>query len=243
MEQLSELDKNRIINLEGVYNIRDLGGFTTKDGGTVKMGLLFRSDELGGLTERDLPQLASLGIKTIVDFRSKAEITRTKNKPPQQARTLELSINCGDSRAILDSIGENSGASVMEDVNRSLVRDNGELFREFFALIADRANLPLLFHCTAGKDRTGFAAAMFLSAVGVAREDIFRDYMLSANGVNKKFKAVLKVMPQLAPVIAVHPDYLLAAFREIETRFGSTENYLTRELGIDLDKMRGIFVE
>lgn len=243
MEQLSQLDRNRIINLEGVYNVRDLGGFATEDGGTVRKGLLFRSDELSGLTETDLSHLGSLGIKTVVDFRSKAEIARAKNGHARLARTLELNIACGDSRTILLAIDNGDGLQAMKNVNRSLVRDNSQIFREFFALITDRENLPLLFHCTAGKDRTGFAAAMFLSALGVPREDIFRDYMLSASGVKKKFSDALLAMPRLASVLAVNTDYLLTAFEEIETSFGSLRNYLTVGLGADLDKMRDIFVE
>lgn len=243
MERLSQLDRDRIINLEGVYNIRDLGGIAAEGGGTVRRGLLFRSDELSGLTEADSYRLGSLGIKTVVDFRSKSEIARTKSRRLKQARTLELNIDCGDSRAILHSIGNGDGTQVMKDVNRSLVHDNSQIFRAFFSLIADRDNLPLLFHCTAGKDRTGFAAAMFLSALGVSREDIFRDYMLSASGAEKKFSAALLAMPQLAQVVAVRPDYLLTAFEEIETNYGSLKNYLTAGLGADLDKMRDIFVE
>lgn len=243
MEQLSQLDRNRIINLEGAYNVRDLGGFAAEDGGTVRKGLLFRSDELSGLTEADWSRIGSLGIKTIVDFRAKAEIARAKNGRPRQMRTLELGIDCGDSRAILLAIGNGNGSQAMKNVNRSLVRDYSQIFKEFFSLISDKGNLPLLFHCTAGKDRTGFAAAMFLSALGVSREDIFRDYMLSASGVNKKFSAALLAMPELAPVIAVRADYLLTAFEEIEASFGSLKDYLTIRLEVDLDKMRDIFVE
>lgn len=243
MEQLSQLDKNRIITLEGAYNVRDLGGFAAEGGGTVRTGLLFRSDEMGGLTEADLSRLDSLGIKTVVDFRSKSEIARAKNGRRPQMRTVELNIDCGDSRAILQAIDNGNGSQAMKNVNRSLVRDYSQIFREFFSLISDKDNLPLLFHCTAGKDRTGFAAAMFLSALGVPREDIFRDYMLSASGVKKKFSAALLAMPKLAPVVAVRADYLLAAFEEIEASFGSLKDYLTTGLGVNLDKMRDIFVE
>lgn len=243
MEQLSQPDRNRIITLEGAYNVRDLGGFATEDGGTVRKGLLFRSDELSGLTEADLSRLDSLGIKTIVDFRSKAETARAKNSRLGQIRTLGLNIDCGDSRAILLAIDNGNGSQAMKNVNRSLVRDYSQIFREFFRLISEKENLPLLFHCTAGKDRTGFAAAMFLSALGVSLEDVFSDYMLSASGVKEKFSAALLAMPKLAPVIAVRADYLLAAFEEIDASFGSLKDYLTSGLGVDMDKMRDIFVE
>lgn len=242
MEKNFASDNKRIINFEGAYNARDMGGFRTAGGGTVKSGLLFRSDELSGLTENDLARLDTLGIRTFVDFRSRKEIERSRNKLPRSARALELSIDGGDLNAVLDSVDENSGPKIMERVNRSLVRKSGEVYREFFSLLARRGNIPLLFHCTAGKDRTGFAAAMFLSSLGVSREDIFRDYMLSAIGAEKKFGALIEAAPRYASIVTARPNYLAAALDEIDASFGSVEKYLTEGLGVNLNEMRDIFV-
>lgn len=129
----------------------------------------------------------------------------------------------------------------MESVNRRLVKEAGGIYREFFSLLARCENLPLLFHCTAGKDRTGFAAAMFLSALGVSRDDIFRDYLLSSAGALEKFSALVKTAPQFTSVVTVRREYLEAAFGEIDANFGSVEKYLTKELGVDLDRIRAIF--
>ena len=243
MEQFSELDKSRIIDLEGACNTRDLGGFRTASGGTVKRGLIFRSDELSSLTGTGMVKLGGLGVKTIIDFRSRREVERSGENPLKGIGTLELSLDCGNLESVMDTVNETTGPKIMKLVNRSLVRENTEVFREFFSLLASRENLPLLFHCAAGKDRTGFAAAMFLSSLGVSRGDIMNDYMLSTYGSGRKFGWLVERAPRLSSVVFVRPEYLAAAFDEIDALFGSVENYLTNELNIDLHGINGIYVE
>jgi len=200
MEQFSELDKSRIIDLEGACNTRDLGGFRTASGGTVKRGLIFRSDELSSLTGIGVMKLGELGVKTIIDFRSRSEVERVGENPLKGIGTLELSLDCGNLESVMDTVNETTGPKIMKLVNRSLVRENTEVFREFFSLLASRENLPLLFHCAAGKDRTGFAAAMFLSSLGVSRGDIMNDYMLSTYGAGS---VVLKEVPPNSTVVGM----------------------------------------
>lgn len=241
--QASELDKTRVIDLEGAHNARDMGGFKTANGGDVRRGLVFRSDELSGLTEGDMRRLSGFGIKTVVDFRSKAEIECSRDRLPEHVRKFELSIDCGDLGPVLDEVDEQTGPKLMEDVNRLLVKESGAVYREFFSLLAQSANIPLLFHCTAGKDRTGFAAAMFLSSLGVSREEIFSDYLLSSSGTRKKYGGLIEKAPRFTSIVIVRREYLAAAFDEIETNFGSVNSYLTGALGVDLNKMRELFVK
>lgn len=243
MAGISDFDETRIIELEGAYNARDLGGFKTASGGTVRRGMIFRSDELSGLTDKDMRRLDAFGIKTVVDFRSSAEIRRSKGRYPEFARSFELSIDCGDLSAVMDNINEKTGSELMENVNRRLVKEACEIYSEFFSQLASSENVPLLFHCTAGKDRTGFAAAMFLSSLGVSCDDIFRDYLLSSAGTLKKFRALVETAPQFTSLVVVQRSYLEAAFDEITADFGSVEKYLIDGLGVDLNRIRGIFVE
>lgn len=241
--QAAELDKTRVISLEGAHNARDMGGFRTADGGVVRRGMVFRSDELSGLTERDMARLSAFGIKAVVDFRSSAEIERSQDRPIEHAKRFELNIGSGDLAPILDKVDEQTGPKMMESVNRLLVKESVGVYREFFSLLTHSANVPLLFHCTAGKDRTGFAAAMFLSSLGVSREEIFRDYLLSSEGSRKKYSALIEQEPQITSIVIVRPEYLAAAFDEIEAGYGSVGSYLTGALGVDLNKMRELFVE
>lgn len=243
MRHFSEFDRSREVRLDGAHNARDLGGFKTSDGGTVRRGLVFRSDELSRLTDRDLAALSEIGIKTVVDFRSREEMTHFADKCPSRTRLLGLSIDSGDLAGVVDEVNDETGPKLMREVNRSLVRRHADVYSDFFSLLTSGADIPLLFHCAAGKDRTGFAAAMFLASLGVSRGDIMRDYMLSVEGAVKKYGAFLEREPQRSSIVIVRPEYLEAAFDEIEAGFGTVESYLTEGLGVDLDKMREIFVE
>lgn len=243
MQQFSEFDRSRVVRLDGAHNVRDMGGFKTANGGTVRRGLVFRSDELSRLSDRDVAALSEIGIKTVVDFRSEDEMARFSDKCPRRTRLLGLSIDSGDLAGVIDEVNEETGPGLMREINRSLVRRHADVYSDFFALLTSGADIPLLFHCAAGKDRTGFAAAMFLASLGVSREDILRDYMLSVEGAVKKYGAFLEREPQRSSIVIVRPEYLNAAFKEIEASFGTTEKYLTEGLGVDLDKMREIFVE
>lgn len=243
MLNLSEFDKTRVVSLEGAHNARDIGGFKTAEGGFVKRGLVFRSDELSKLTDVDVEVLGCIGIKTVVDFRSGSEMSCFADRYPSEARKLDLSIDSGDLGGALDEVNEETGPILMKEVNRLLVKEHTAIFSRFFSLLTTGKDVPLLFHCAAGKDRTGFAAAMFLASLGVSRENILRDYMMSAEGAMKKYDLFLKRKPQRASIVIVRPEYLGAAFEEIEAGFGTVENYLITRLGVDLKKMRDIFVE
>lgn len=223
--------------------MRDMGGFKTANGGAVKRGLVFRSDELSRLTDMDVAALGNIGIKTVVDFRTKEEIAQYTDKYPPHSRILDLSIDSGDLSYITGEINDETGPKLMREVNRRMVKWHMNVFRDFFSLLMSGTDVPLLFHCAAGKDRTGFAAAMFLSSLGVPREDIFSDYMLSVGGVMKKYGAYIERVPHRASIMTARPDYLSAAFEEIEGSFDTVENYLTTKLCVNLDKMREIFVE
>lgn len=243
MEHFSEQDRARIISLEGAYNVRDLGGIKTAGGGTVKRGLVFRSDELGGLTPGDSSQLGALGIKTVVDFRSDDEARRAAPNPLKSVREVRMGLDCGNMEAVLGEVNEKTGPELMKKVNSLLVREGVVIFREFFSLLERGENVPLLFHCAAGKDRTGFASAIFLSSLGVAEGNIFHDYMLSVQGSRRKFGWLVEREPRFSSVVFVRPEYLGAAFDTIKESYGSVEGYLTDELGVDLDKMRELYVK
>lgn len=243
LQHFSDFDKTRVVSLEGAYNVRDMGGFKTSHGGVVRRGLIFRSDELSRLTDADVTALSNIGIKTIVDFRSKMEIVSFEDRCPHEAKILDLSIDNGDLSKVVDNVDDETGPKLMCEVNRFFVREHTQVFSCFFELMTSGKDIPLLFHCAAGKDRTGFAAAMFLSSLGVSREDIFRDYMLSIDGTKKKYSDYLKEKPQRTSIFMPRLEYLTAAYEEIESGFGTVDNYLVKSLGVDSDKMRRIFVE
>lgn len=237
------LQHDRLIPLEGAYNFRDLGGYPAENGKRVKWGKVFRSDDLDKLTSKDLDYLASLPLKTNIDFRSEEERKAAPDKNPVSVKKyITLTISPGN---IMDmqKIKGGQAEQFMIDVNKLLVRDYQKSFTEFFEILMDTANAPLLFHCSAGKDRTGFAAALFLSSLGVDREIIMQDYLLSAQNVAQKYAPMVKAHPEFAAFMTVKPEYLQAAFDVIDQEYGGMENYLSKHLKVDLKKIQSLYTE
>lgn len=232
-----------LLGLEGSFNTRDLGGYPAAGGKEIRSGLIFRSDDLARLTEADLLALERLGLKTVIDFRSVRERRRALNRlPGGLRRQFRLVIDAGNMVDMAKFAPEN-GAEVMREINRKLVHQAQRQYRGFFKIISKPENLPALFHCSAGKDRTGLAAALFLSALGTPREVIYSDYLLSAPYLRAKYAAIVDADPGREALYTVRREYLEAAFEEIERHYGGVENYLTRQLQVDIEKLRAIYLE
>lgn len=131
----------------------------------------------------------------------------------------------------------------MEEVYAYIIRNMQDVYKEFFSILSEKENAPLLFHCSAGKDRTGIAAALLLSALGVDRETVTEDYMLSAEHITKKYEFITREHPELKPLTTVRKEYLETAFRGIDEEFGGIERYLIDNLEVDLDKLRELYTE
>ncbi|MDR0602155.1 MAG: tyrosine-protein phosphatase [Treponema sp.] len=231
-----------IVPLERLFNVRDLGGFAAADGRLVRRGLLYRAGDLCDPSEGDRAVLEQLGIAAVVDFRSGEE----KEKSPDCAigtvrLRVELPIDAGSMIALSREGGDASGEGLMEKLYRRLAEDARPHYREFFAILAYGQNTPLLFHCSAGKDRTGLAAALLLLALGVEREQAYRDYLLSAECLAGKYRALIDGDPGIEPFMTVRRSYLDAAFDHIDGMFGGIERYLETELGADITRLRKLY--
>lgn len=229
----------RRLTLSGAVNCRDLGGYVTADGRRVRWGQLYRSDSLAELNDDDLQRLAATGLRTVCDLRGESERLHKPNRPLSPAATLhEIGFmpHRGDELLARTREGRISLAEIeaeVREVYRRFVVDQAAAYARLLSLIEAPA-LPLLFHCTSGRDRTGFGAAVLLRALGVPRETVVEDYVLSndyrrdlsfqlGSGVDP---AVLRVLTQ------AHPDYLATAFRAIDEHWGSDEAYLREALGV-----------
>lgn len=194
---------DRSLHLEGAADFRDAGGHRTADGRWVKMGVLYRTDDLGALTEADLAKIRRLGIRTDLDL-------------------------VGAHRWLV------SRPSAI-DVCRSLFR------------LADRpGSYAPAHHCEGGKDRTGWATAVLLTALGVDRDTVMRDYLATRDHLAASDAATLteqtpEIAARLKPVLDAGAEYLNAAFGEVKARFGTFDAYLRDGLGLveqDLDRLR-----
>ncbi|MDR2476442.1 MAG: tyrosine-protein phosphatase [Treponema sp.] len=235
-----------LLPIEGAYNIRDMGGYRTAGGKTVRWDTVFRSGDLNKLTKNDAAYLEALGIKTVVDFRSRSEKDEAPDTPlATVTETVELPIDTGnvmDYASMVQATAEQNENALVK-ANRYFFRNCRNEYKTLFSNLQDAAKLPLLFHCSAGKDRAGLAAALFLSCLGVDRETVIADYLLSGGYVAEKYASIVSHAPQLAPLFTVKRKYIEAAFDAIENEFITVEAYLAGQLNVDLSKMKELYLQ
>lgn len=237
----------RRLPLEGGFNFRDLGGYRTTDGKYVKWGKIFRSDDLANLTGNDLAYLRSIPVNTVVDFRSPQEIGQAPDKlPSESTKRYELSISPGDlsQASQIDGLNATQLEGFMMQMNEQMVSDPQYVaqYREFFRLLQDEANAPLLFHCSAGKDRTGMGAALVLFALGVSEETVMEDYLLSNRYIIDKYASYIEQYPALSSLFGVKREFLQSGIDRIKRDHGTVENFLRRELNVDIEKLRQLYL-
>ncbi len=245
----------RAIALEGVSNLRDLGGWPVA-GGRVRHGRIFRAAALAGLTAADADRLVGLGLATICDLRGRAEAAAAPSPlallPGVRVHVLPIEPTVGAGlRDILATGGATAtGAAARELMRQAYVAyasDWSHHYRTLFDLLADPAGPPLLFHCSAGKDRTGFAAALILTALGASRETVLADYLATRIHWRGDAAMAAGLPPDLAAaLLGVDAALLEAAFAAIDAAHGSFAAYAADRLGLDparLARLRAALVE
>lgn len=240
----------RRLPFEGTPNFRDLGGYHTDDGRQVKWGYLFRSGQLSKLNADDQQQLHSLQLDLVCDFRRQEEQERDPSLLPEPGPTrVSLSISPGSndsffSEATEINVGRQEMFDFMVEINRDFALGQKLAYSSMFDYLVQRQPIRMLFHCAAGKDRTGFAAAIILLALGVSRERVMEDYLLTAeyflpekelSRLVEKYEMDLPAEIMM-PVLEVHPEYLQAALDAIDEQFESIDHYLEDVLGVDQGK-------
>ena len=237
-------------------NLRDLGGWATADGRVIRSGRILRSVDLSRLVDADVPAVAALGVRTVVDLRTEPERAAAPDRAiPGVVRTVNLDV-LGESIGSLAShmaevLADPSLAAQLLDGRRAqdlfvatyrdMVAAPGacRAYRALFDEV-EAADGPVLVHCTTGKDRTGWAAASLLLLLGVDEEDVMAEYLLTNDQLLpaleplfERFAAGGGDAALLRPVLGVQPDYLAAALDEMGRRYGSIEAYFADGLGID----------
>ena len=253
----------RRLPLEGTDNFRDIGGYETEDGRVVRWGLLYRSNDLADLTADDLRYLTRLHVKLVCDFRSDVERTRAPDRilggAPPRTEALAIEVDGVDPAKLQERIRTGVRADqlelIMMNAYRAFVTHYSDQFETMFDRILDERNLPTIVHCTAGKDRTGFASAMVLLALGVPEKTVFEDYMATNRYRANYKKWITRLVPiyslfrtrgeDLEPLLDARRPYLQASIDTIEAEYGSVDRYLDRRLGLDPEKrerLRQIFL-
>jgi protein-tyrosine phosphatase len=251
-------ENNRVLPLQGGQNFRDLGGYRTRTGRTVRWGVLYRSGSMHFLTPADFDYLATRGIRTVCDFRTTDErSTEPVVWPAGKAPRVLADDYAMDTSAIAPKPGRvptaaDAKATMTATYPALLTQFNGQYRRMFGELLAGR--VPLAFNCTAGKDRTGVAAALILTALDVPRETVIQDYLLT----NKYFdprkvvhsddqaSQAWRKLPTdvLQAYMAADRDYIEAVFAVMDRHRGGVNGYLQDELGlgpVQLAKLRASY--
>lgn len=239
---------DRNITLEGGYNFRDLGGIKTKEDQIIRKGLLIRSDDLADLTDNDLELLNDYPIRTIVDLRTTYERSKKPDRIPNSCNhEAHLDISSGHFEDLMKQFNEgiSEPKEFMFKIYEDFVLNENcqKQFRNFFDIIQHKNRTPILFHCTAGKDRTGFASAIILSALNVEFDKILEDYLNSNIYLKQKYAHILMINPDYKYLIDVFPEYLEHSFKTIVQNYGTVKEYLTNVLGIDLQLMKELYIK
>lgn len=249
------MKQNRKPAISGAQNFRDLGGYATADGRTVRWGSLFRSAVMSEIDGDGKQALRHMGIVSICDLRTNSERHHRPTTWHEDLPTELVSCDYESSAGKLSTLAqmESTDASVMRrrviEAYRKFPEEQADNFRMLFRRLAD-GKVPLVFNCSAGKDRTGAAAALILAILKVPHEDIIADFLLTnewADTLEQRmseladFRQIFEQRPEvLRPMIMVERAYLDTFFDRLNAEYGGPEGYVTGRLGIDDQELGAI---
>jgi protein-tyrosine phosphatase len=265
-----ELEYSRIIHLKGTSNTRDIGGYATSDGSTLRWRQIIRSDNLSRLTASDFQKLEEMGLKTIIDLRTDRENEQgpTKWKGDNPPRIYHFPIGRADNdwfnaqRKMLKSnrFTERQSMEHMLNGYRMIAEEGLPSYQKLMSLVLDESNWPVMIHCNAGKDRAGVATMLILEALGVGRETIMEDFLLTNDVSRTKEKATILSKERKNygnrpgssmgkgrgpspnawfPIVGVAPEMLEAFYSEADEQYGSIDALLN-EIGVDQEARRAL---
>ena len=244
----------RLVPLEGTQNFRDLGGYPTEDGRRVRWRRLYRADALSTLTEGDLADLEELGLRLVVDFRGDDEVDLEpgpfRNHPRVGYRNVPIGENA--SPAEWRARFESGDLGDLDEgwLSRSYVAmldARPEAFAQVLRSFCEAEALPAVFHCTAGKDRTGIMAMLTLRLLGVAREQVVADYVLTAEYTGNKIRAANRWfsdqgidIERAAALFSARPATMEIALDHLETTHGGIERYAKDVMALEADVIEAL---
>ena len=240
----------RILRFDGAVNLRDFGGYAAEDGGQVVRGRLFRCGTLADLTDAGKRAFAALDVQLICDLRRADE--KAAEPTPELAGApsrLEIPIDPGSAAAMRERL--NDGGLTLKEriefmvgINRDLASNHAEDYARMFERLLELEDGAFLVHCSAGKDRTGFACALILHALGVSEVTVLEDYLLTNEALDYEGYVLKRIRSRLwtdleadrestMALFGVRPEYLRSAYAAIAAEFEGVEHYLEQAIGLD----------
>ncbi|MDU0342546.1 tyrosine-protein phosphatase [Bosea rubneri] len=244
------------LGITSVPNLRDVGGYATVDGRVVRTGLVYRSDQLNPISPDDLKKIAALGLTTDFDLRTAEERSAHPDKLPSGVTNVWLNVLADADQSslarleklLLDpkqanaALGGGKAEAMFEQAYRDFVSlpSAKRAYRQLFLSLGESGKLPSLFHCTTGKDRTGWAAAALLALLGVPRDKVMEDFLRSNDYTLPAYKKTIDAFVTaggdaeiMTALLGVKSEYLQASFDEVQSKYGSIDLYFSEGLGID----------
>ena len=243
-------DPRRLISLDAVHNFRDMGGYPAADGRTTRWRRLFRADGLHRLIGEDLDLVRELGLRTVIDLRSHAELAERGTFPHDLHPVDFHHVPVIDSTwQHLDRSDDDDPVDFLEWAYHDMLREGPQRFAQAVEQLSQPEALPAVFHCAAGKDRTGVLAMLVLGSIGVPREYIVADYALTVDGIERMRAWAQREAPELWERMAGSPSAFLAAVPEAMARVidticedGTIRDY-TLSLGVTPDALDRLAAE
>jgi protein-tyrosine phosphatase len=251
--------------MEAIHNFRDFGGYKTQNGARLKKGLLYRSGDLSRATDADLEHISSLGIKTICDLRSERERRMEPDRTLQAAPFTFFNIPM---RPIIEYHGRSVRRllSLMFGRERRIdyIAESHKAYREYatnylpqlkelFCRISNPENLPVLIHCSAGKDRTGVVSSLIQLVLGVSVETALDDYLKTNDNLGTYTEEIFRRISKLSyfgvpwkifmPLFDARSEYLRAAFAQVKEEFGVIDEWFQRGLGFSPEEHVALLAE
>jgi len=260
-EQVCDSTENKNVEnqipLDGADNVRDLGGYTTSDCKVIKNGMLFRSDALSGLTGDDIDILNNLNIETVVDLRTADEISEAPDNLPDSVNWVNYPLLhdvTGGMNQIEFFKAIMSGDLLAEDHMISIYQNIDQYFIDNLIKVFDEIEKgrPVLWHCTSGKDRAGMTTVLLLTALGVDKESVMADYMLSNKYLAKSNEQKKEYFDtnygegageKFAPMFIVDESYLEAFYEKLDKDFGGIDNFIKNEIKVDVELLKKHYLQ
>lgn len=248
----------RNINIPGIQNFRDLGGYKSTDTGKpIRWGMIYRSAQIDSIPPCSRHELRNMGVRTIIDLRSENELHNSPQMDNREFNIIHIPILTGNMEKILRDIRKGNIKTdtiyrLVERMNRELVTNYQKEFKEIFSVLLDRKNYPAVIHCTSGKGRTGVVSALILAALGVNDDVIMKDYRLSNDYFNipkasrYAYKLPSDSQEAITTIYSAKEDFLNAAKEQIEAEYGSVQGYLKKGIGLsaeEIEQLRSILLE
>ncbi|HEX9530809.1 MAG TPA: tyrosine-protein phosphatase [Acidimicrobiales bacterium] len=238
MSHVTDAHRERRIELEGAFNFRDLGGYATAGGGPVRWRRLYRADGIHKLTPADRGRVRELGLATVVDLRTGAELEERGRFPfigeLEGYHHLPLIDAVWDPATVEEQVAVMSAAELLVFQYKAMLVEGRAAIAATFELLAEPGSYPLVFHCAAGKDRTGVVAALVLSLLAVSDADVCHDYGLSREAMERMMAWIRTNRPEALDAMVAQPKAILDAppmamhllLDSVRAEFGSVAGYL-----------------